>query len=141
MSLQTTLAQLRDILFKRHTGTGELAVAVGLGVCIGLTPFYGFQTLLAMGAAGLLGLNIAVTVLATQISNPLMIPFIVAASAWLGRVMRGGPDAAAWYDPTRPMFFGDWLRGGLALALGAGLLSGGITWVVLQLARRRVRHA
>src|SRR5262249_11421477 len=67
---ETRWAHLREILLHHHVEPARLAAAVALGVFIGLTPFYGLQTVLAIVLAGLLRLNITAAVVATQISNP-----------------------------------------------------------------------
>ena len=138
---ETRLARLREILFHHHVEPGRLACAVALGIFIGMTPFYGFQMLLAVALAGLLRLNITAAVLATQISNPLFAPFIVAASVWLGDRM-GAPSVPAdgsWWDMRHPRFYESWLRGGLVLGVTAGVLCGFITWAIASRVRRRHR--
>ena len=137
------LARIKETLFHRHVEPGRLALAVALGVFIGLTPFYGLQTILAITLAGLLGLNITAAVLATQISNPLFAPFLIAASAWLGDKMGAPalPMDGSWWDVRHPRFYESWLRGGLALGLMAGTVSGLITWMVASSVKRRHHRA
>ena len=135
------MQRLRVLLFRQNTGTSRLAVAVGIGVFIGLTPLYGLHSFLGIGLAWLMRLNITVTVLATQIANPLFAPFLIVASAWLGNVL--DPDAvdgARWWDPTREGFFMSWLRGGLVLGLALGLIAGILTFLIVSRVRRH-RHA
>jgi len=134
-SRERWIARLRTVLFRQHTGTGRLAVAVGTGVFIGLTPFYGFHALLGLAASYLLRLNIAVTVLATQVANPLLAPVLIYASAWLGSLMAGGDASSRWYDPRGPEFYAAWLRGGLLLGLLLGGIAAGITWATLRAVR------
>ena len=131
--------RLRTLLFRQHTGTGRLALAVGTGIFIGLTPLYGFHALLGFAAAWLLRLNIAVTVLATQIANPFFAPALIYASAWIGSYMGGGEPPSNWYDPTAREFYMAWLRGGPVLGLVLGACSASITFGLLTFARSR-RH-
>ncbi len=153
------LAELREILLRRHVTAGRLGLAVGAGVFIGLTPFFGFHLLMALAAAWVFRLNVTATVLATQVTNPLFAPAVIAASAWVGSLLGGMADApagaaaggvlagagpagaaapaAAWYDPTRPGFYAAWLRGGLVLGGALGLLAGVATWGAAAWARRR----
>jgi len=138
----TRWSRLKDFIIHHHAEPGRLACAVALGVFIGMTPFYGFQTLLAAGLAGLFRLNIAGAVLATQISNPMFAPFIITSSVWLGEKMGGRalPAGASWWDIREPRFYQSWLRGGLVLGLTTGALCGVITWAVASRVRRR-HHA
>jgi uncharacterized protein (DUF2062 family) len=140
---ETRWARLKEILFHHHVEPLRLAFAVALGVFIGMTPFFGVQTILAIALAGLLRLNITAVVLATQVSNPLFAPFIVAASVWIGDKL-GAPAVAmdgSWWDLRHERFYESWLKGGLVLGLAAGLLCGAITWAVAARMRRRSRHA
>jgi len=131
-------ARLRYFLFQQKTGTMNLSIAVAIGVFIGVTPFYGLHTVLAIALAWAFRLNIGVTILATQIGNPLFAPFLIAGSAWLGRAMGvGGPLGGSWYDPTHARFYTSWLWGGLTLGLALGALCGVITFTALSRSRRR----
>lgn len=140
---ETWLARLRQTLFHHHVEPGRLAFAVALGVFIGMTPFYGLQTIVAIALAGLLRLNLTAAVLGTQISNPLFAPFVIAASVWVGDKL-GAPAVpldGSWWDARHPRFYESWLRGGLVLGLTAGLVCGSITWLVATTLRRRHHRA
>ncbi|HET6373611.1 MAG TPA: DUF2062 domain-containing protein [Candidatus Polarisedimenticolia bacterium] len=138
---QSLAARARDLLFHRHLETGRLSIAVGIGVFIGLTPFYGFHTLLAIALAWALGLNVTAMVLATNISNPLLAPFLIAGSVWIGDSI-GSPgtaaDASLW-DFAHPRFYVSWLRGGLILGAFLGILCGLTTYAAASRIRRRHR--
>ncbi len=133
-------ARLRYFLFQQKTGTVNLSVAVAIGVFIGMTPFYGLHTVLAIALAWAFRLNMGVTILATQVSNPLFAPFLIAGSAWLGKLMGAGPALdGSWYDPSHPRFYSSWLWGGLTLGIALGSTCGLITFTALTRARRQ-RH-
>jgi len=68
----------------------EIAFGVALGNFVGILPFLGFHTIIAMGLAYILRLNILVVFLGTQISNPLSFPFIVFISAQIGSLVMHG---------------------------------------------------
>ena len=135
------MQRLKEVLFHQHVDPGRLAIAVGLGVFVGLTPFYGFQAIIAAALAGLLRLNITAAILATQISNPLFAPFLITASAWIGSRLGAPslPGDGTWWDPRHPRFYESWLRGGLILGVFAGTLCGLITWAIAARVRRRHR--
>lgn len=60
------------------------AFSIALGVFIGLSPFWGFQTLLVISLAVLFKLNKVLAFVASNVSLPPFIPFIIAASLFLG---------------------------------------------------------
>lgn len=68
----------------------RLAFAVGLGLFLGIAPMWGFQTLATAVAAHWLRLNKAIAVLASNISIPPVLPFILYAALALGHWMFTG---------------------------------------------------
>ncbi|RNA61276.1 DUF2062 domain-containing protein [Chryseobacterium nematophagum] len=72
-----------DILESDGTNRTK-AFSIALGIFIGLSPFWGFQTLLVISLAVLFKLNKVLAFLASNISLPPFIPFIIAASLFLG---------------------------------------------------------
>lgn len=69
-------------------GIGREAAALGLGVFIGCTPFYGFHLLLCWIAGWLLGLNRLKLYIASNISIPLVSPFLLFAELQTGAWVR-----------------------------------------------------
>ena len=85
--------RFRELMYRLRTegGTpGRQALAVGVGVFIGCSPFYGFHLALCVAAAWLLRLNQALTYLAAHISVPGLWPLLVFAEIQVGRWLRGG---------------------------------------------------
>ncbi len=77
--------------FKKDTGDPlRLAMAVGLGLAFGVSPFWGFQMLSAYAVASFVKLNRVVVLAATYISNPPTIPVIIYLSFIIG----------AWFLPV-----------------------------------------
>lgn len=60
------------------------AFSIALGVFIGFSPFWGFHTLLVISLAVLFKLNKVLAFVASNVSLPPFIPFIIAASLFLG---------------------------------------------------------
>ena len=114
------------------------AVAAGVGVFVGCTPFYGLHLALSYALAWALGLSRLTVYLFANISNPLVAPFLVFTEVQVGSLVRRG----AWYPVTvealraiDPWTFGADLLVGAAVVgatLGVGL---GLT-VYLGLRRR-----
>lgn len=63
------------------------ALSIALGIFIGLSPFWGFHSVLAIFLAVLFRLNKFLTFIFTQISLPPFIPFIIAASMFTGSLI------------------------------------------------------
>ncbi len=68
----------------------EIAFGVALGNFVGILPFLGLHTVIAIGLAYLLRLNMLIVFLGTQISNPFSFPFILFISAQLGSLVMNG---------------------------------------------------
>ena len=64
------------------------ALAIGLGVYIGASPFIGLHMALAIGLGWLFGLNRVKVYAAAQISNPIVAPFLYAIEAQVGSLLR-----------------------------------------------------
>jgi uncharacterized protein (DUF2062 family) len=62
----------------------RVALALAVGVFISCTPFYFFQTLLAVLVAGLVRLNVPATVLGTWLNLPWFAPFVYAGALKVG---------------------------------------------------------
>jgi predicted LPLAT superfamily acyltransferase/uncharacterized protein (DUF2062 family) len=109
-------------LFRTHRKPGELAAALGLGVFVGCTPFYGFHWLIVIAAGFLLRLNVIIMWLGTHVSTPLLAPLIVASEVWIGRHwLHVAPENGPKGD------FLQWVEGsgvlGTILGLGTALIA------------------
>lgn len=60
------------------------AFSIALGVFVGFSPFWGFHTLLVISLSILFKLNKVLAFVASNVSLPPFIPFIIAASLFLG---------------------------------------------------------
>ncbi len=75
---------------KKGLAPRQIAAGIALGNFVGILPFLGLHTVMAVGLAYLLRLNIVIVFLGANISNPITFPFILFASAQLGSlVLRG----------------------------------------------------
>lgn len=105
------------------------AAAVGAGVFIGCTPFYGFHLALSYAVAWALGLSRLTVYLFANVSNPLVAPFLVFAEVQAGSFVRRGAPYPVTLDALGAMspwtFGADLLVGaaaiGTLLGLGMGL--------------------
>ena len=60
------------------------AISIALGDFVGFSPFWGFHTLIVISLAVLFKLNKVLAFFASNVSLPPFIPFIIAASLFLG---------------------------------------------------------
>lgn len=129
--------------WRRVSGTGQpplqTALSVGLGLAIGVLPVMPFQTALAIGAAFLFRLNRVTTWLGTLIWQPFTAPFIVYAEVKVGRWFLAVPHSAGagsaaslWDQWGWPLVLGSGL-----MALVAGAMGAGVTYVVLKARSRQ----
>lgn len=78
----------------------RIALGMAIGVFIGITPFYGLHTLLALLVAFLFRLNKAATVTGAWINLPWFAPFVYAFSHKLGQAVLLGEFSLAWFTPS-----------------------------------------
>ena len=105
-------------LFKTHRSPGEFSSALGLGVFVGCTPFFGFHTLIIAALAFFLRLNVVVMWIGTHVSTPLLAPFVVMAEIWIARHWLG---MAGVDGNSHKQDFMQWMAGSLVLGVGLGL--------------------
>ena len=75
---------IKEQMSANNESPSKIASAVGFGLFMGILPVWGFQMLLAAFFAHLMKLNKMVVLVASNISIPPMIPFIVFFSYRLG---------------------------------------------------------
>lgn len=123
---------IRELLYRLRTEgdtPGRVAGAVGVGVFIGCSPFYGFHLALCILFAKIFRLNQLLTYLAAHISLPGIWPLLVLGELQAGRLLRGAPLLSIRPDDLRHLdpwqFAADLLLGSavvgivLAVALAA----------------------
>lgn len=110
--MRRRLRALVHHLKSEHTEPARLGWAVGLGVFVGVLPLYGLHTALCLLLAVVLRLNKATMVLASNVSIPLVAPFLVAAGIGLGEWLRFGEVRPLSLDSARTFL------GALQLARG-----------------------
>jgi len=108
------------------------ALALAVGVFLSFTPFWGFQTIMALLLATVFRLNRTVTVAGTWLNLPWFAPFVYAGALKLGTLMlpdlSGLPGLSAYL-----------LVGSTTLGLAAGLLTWIIAFGVMRRRRQRRR--
>ncbi len=130
---------LEDLL---HSDDSPLkkASSVALGVWVGLSPFWGFQTVLVLFLAVVLRLNKFIAFAFSNISIPPLIPFIVYACLQIGTALLGKPadDTFRWQDidtyrPFIQQHLMEYVLGSIVLATtSAGVLGFGSYLMLTQ---------
>jgi uncharacterized protein (DUF2062 family)/SAM-dependent methyltransferase len=130
------------LLLKERLDPSHAAAAVFVGIFIGIVPIYGFQTLAAIGMALLFRLNKPLTVAATFINNPLLLPPTIFASVELGCLLRFGSfqplglsELAAMRGHINEEQLVTWVIGSVALAMLVGAVGAAITAIVVHFYR------
>jgi glycosyltransferase involved in cell wall biosynthesis len=75
---------IREYVINSNDSNARLSFSLGLGLFIGLSPFWGWQMMIAFGAAHFLKLNKFIAVAASNISIPPLLPFIFLLSYTIG---------------------------------------------------------
>jgi uncharacterized protein (DUF2062 family) len=110
------------------------AACIGLGVFFGIIPVWGFQMLAAAATAHLLRLSKPLVLLASNISFPAAIPFVLYASLLVGHLLFTGRftglprfnefEQSVWLE-----YLGEYLTGSIVLAIAAGIVSAIIAYI------------
>lgn len=79
---------LEDFL-QNSDSKGKKALSIGLGVFIGISPLWGFQTALVLFLAVALKLNKVIAFTFSNVSLPIFIPFIIYGSFQVGAFLLG----------------------------------------------------
>lgn len=123
-------------LFLREPGPPRrVALSVGLGLFMGLSPIWGFQIATTLLVAHLTGLSKPTAVVASHISIPIFMPAILYTSLVLGRMALGvAPDERT----TLELATSDlpaWIVGSFILATATALVGTVLTYCFLRCVR------
>ena len=106
-------------------------IAFGVGVFIGCTPFFGFHSFIAAGAAALFRLNLLTVWLGTHISNPLLAGGLTLVSIGVGSyVLHETPS-------TVGRFSASWMVGSLIVGTVLGVTAGVLVTFAVRTIRAR----
>jgi uncharacterized protein (DUF2062 family)/precorrin-6B methylase 2 len=127
-------------LLREHSSPARLGWSVGLGAAIACTPFFGLQTLLALGLAWLFRLNRVAAITGAQLSTPPLSPVLIFVAVQLGARLTTGRflllgivdfQGPAALDRAATLL-GAWLLGGLVLGAAVGAALGLVTYAVAR---------
>jgi uncharacterized protein (DUF2062 family) len=128
---------VREQLFHFSEPAHVKAFSAGLGVLIGLSPFWGLQTLLAVTISLLFRLNKVLTIAFSYISFPPLIPLIIYLQWLCGGLFFPSPDQPG--VPLAERIAEGSLRyftGAAFMSVCGGVLTAAITYAILLLKRK-----
>ncbi|MBQ6872304.1 MAG: DUF2062 domain-containing protein [Bacteroidales bacterium] len=117
----------------------RMAAAVGYGVFCGIIPFWGYQMIFAGVSAHFLKLNKVIAILASNISIPPMIPFIIFGSLFTGGLILGKQTIIPLSEinfETATNALLQYLIGSVIFAVAAGFVFFILAFVVFKLFRK-----
>ncbi|MBF4492390.1 DUF2062 domain-containing protein [Flavobacterium sp. MR2016-29] len=125
---------LEDIL-ESNDSNFKKAAAIALGIFIGISPFWGFQTVLLFTFAALFRLNKVIAYLSSNVSFPPFIPFVIYGSLKMGSYFVSN-DAPLVLDSSITLNdiqqnATQYIVGSLILAAVSALLVGFISYLLL----------
>lgn len=125
---------LEDILESSDSNFKKSA-AIALGIFIGISPFWGFQTILLFTFAALFRLNKVIAFLSSNVSFPPFIPLIIYGSLKTGSffVSSDAPlilDSSATLDDIQKNA-AQYIVGSLILASASAITVGSISYLLL----------
>lgn len=117
----------------------RITSAIMLGIFMGIVPIWGYQMAVAFLLAHLLKLNKVITLVASNISIPPMIPFILfgsyATGAWLlSRPLNFSVQTISMEFVMNSLF--QYVVGSVAFAIICSLLAGLVSFALLTVFRR-----
>lgn len=133
---------LEDLLHSADTPLKK-SLSVALGIWVGLSPLWGFQTITVLFLAVVLRLNKLIAFAFSNISIPPLIPFIIYAGILVGSALAGAPTDTAFhgggFDAYRQFIqqhLKEYLIGSLVLGTLAALVFGLGSYLVLKGVKR-----
>lgn len=130
---------LEDLLHSEDSNVKK-SLSVALGIFIGISPFWGFQTMIVLFLAFSLRLNKLIAFAFSNISIPPLIPFIIYASLKTGGFLLGNKNLPSFewttlksYQDFVSQHLSEYIIGSLSLGLIVSLLFGLISYLLLEL--------
>jgi uncharacterized protein (DUF2062 family)/2-polyprenyl-3-methyl-5-hydroxy-6-metoxy-1,4-benzoquinol methylase len=128
------LVRLWRLLRGGDASPKKRALACALGLFIGCLPLYGLHFPICLGVCLLFRLDLVVTYLAANVSNPFVAPFLVTAEVEIGSLLLDGRHAAFDLARARELgavgFMQQAALGSVVLGGALGALGGALTFVL-----------
>ncbi|MBL3656830.1 DUF2062 domain-containing protein [Fulvivirga sediminis] len=125
---------LKKHLFNKDEPVRIKVFSIGFGVFMGIFPVWGYQMIIGVAISHLLKLNKALFLVASNISLPPFIPFIIFGSYKLGGVFMENPkddllfSSGMSFETIKDNLF-QYLLGAVILSSVMGALASLVTWL------------
>ncbi|MEC3906109.1 DUF2062 domain-containing protein [Tamlana sp. 2201CG12-4] len=117
------------------------ATSIALGIFIGLSPLWGFHTVIVLFLALVLNLNKAIAFAFSNVSIPPFIPFVVLASLYMGNAVLGLDHTYTLTDISMDFealkHLKTYIIGSISLAVVASLSLGLLSYFLLLLFKNK----
>ena len=128
-------------LFGNQDSPQKKALSIALGVFIGLSPFWGFHTIIVLFLAILLNLNKVIAFTFSNVSLPPFIPFVLYASSKMGQFVLGIEYSYTLEEMTENFeiikHLKTYIVGSFSLALISSIVLGILGYLILSIFDRR----
>ena len=118
----------------------RMSLAAGLGLFFGIAPIWGYQMIVVAALAHFLRLNKAIALVASNISIPPVMPFILYGALLLGHWMFTGQALELSFDQITKakalQYLWQWVVGSLALGAIVAAVGALLTYAVAMLVRK-----
>ena len=136
--LRAGVTRVWSILRGGRRSPVKLAAAAALGLFVGCLPLYGLHFFICLGLCLLLRLDLVVTYVAANISNPFVAPFLLTAEVAVGSWLLYGEPARFDVARARELgvsgFLAQAAAGSVLVGVALAAIGGGLVWLF---ARRR----
>lgn len=131
-----THIKIWEILINPKESIPVKSASVGLGIFMGILPVWGFQMIIALALAVIFRLNKAIVLLASNISIPPLMPFILYLSFLFGKIWL--PESGNYIPFSNKMTIEDlklnflqYIYGSITMAITFGIISTIGTYFIL----------
>lgn len=133
----------REIIYSKDTNL-QLTFAIMLGIFMGIVPIWGYQMIVAVFIANFLKLNKVIVLVASNISIPPIMPFLLYGSYVTGCIVTDTPINLSLTDVSldgMKLVLFQYLTGSIIFAILCSVLVGTVSWILMLLFRKDRRIA
>ncbi len=149
MRFVIALKRFYNRFFKIRGTPQEISLGLALGIFVGMTPFLGLHTVIAVMLASVVKWSKIAAGIGVFITNPFTAPFIYPVTYRLGSAITGfsdpsrflklfGPDGLVQLMKNSPMILVDLIIGGMIIGLPLAAITYFVTLQAVSRARRRI---
>lgn len=142
-----TLSNIKKFIYRHIVHSPDtnlqMAAAMGWGIFCGILPIWGYQMIFAGLSAHFLKLNKVVAIVFSNISIPVMIPFILYGSMMMGAFVLNIENDFTLTDisfESIGMALWQYVAGSVVLAIVAGLAVSALSFLLLILFKRKAHN-